>query len=350
MPHRPLRVGLPRAGLLALALLTAAPLAAAADALKYAGVNLAGAEFNASKKPGTLYKDYTYPAATDYAYFAGKGMNIVRLPFLWERLQPEPLGELDAEQLALLKKAVDQAKANGQHLILDVHNYAKYDGERIGPDGAGVDRLADLWKRLAAVFGSDEAVVFGLMNEPNGVSATDWAAAAQAAIDAIRAAGARNLILVPGTAYTGAHSWTSATSGGGVSNADALAGLHDPLKHYAIELHQYLDKDYSGTSDTCVSATIGAEKLQAVTAWLRAQGKTGFLGEFGGADNATCRQAVDGMLSYIEQNRDAWLGWTWWAGGAWWKTDYPFNLQPDKDGTDNPQMELLAEHAAAVTK
>ncbi len=58
--------------------------------LRYAGVNLAGAEFNSARRPGTLYKDYTYPAATDYAYFAGQHMNIVRLPFLWERLQPTP--------------------------------------------------------------------------------------------------------------------------------------------------------------------------------------------------------------------------------------------------------------------
>ncbi|HYM85665.1 MAG TPA: glycoside hydrolase family 5 protein, partial [Pseudoxanthomonas sp.] len=63
--------------------------------LKYAGVNLAGAEFNSSKKPGTLYKDYTYPSESDYAYYASKGMNVIRLPFLWERLQPQANGALD---------------------------------------------------------------------------------------------------------------------------------------------------------------------------------------------------------------------------------------------------------------
>ncbi|MEQ4573551.1 MAG: glycoside hydrolase family 5 protein [Gammaproteobacteria bacterium] len=333
--------------LLALALLSA-PLAHAADALKYAGVNLAGAEFNSGKRPGVLYKDYTYPAASDYAYFAGKGMNIVRLPFLWERLQPQAGGELDAEQLALLKKAVEQAKANGLHLILDVHNYAKYNGTRIDQLEGGSAALADLWKRLAGEFGSDDAVIFGLMNEPNGISATDWAAVAQASINAIRTAGARNLILVPGTAYTGAHNWVSGGYGA-TTNAQAQDDLHDPLNRYAVELHQYLDANYSGTSADCASPTIGADKLRGVTVWLREQGKQGFLGEFGAANNETCRQALDGLLAFLEENRDVWLGWTYWAAGAWWRPDYPFNVQPSKEGADKPQMEILVPHAKKVT-
>jgi endoglucanase len=44
------------------------------------------------------------------------------------------------------------------------------------------------------------------------------------------------------------------------------------------EMHQYLDSDGSGTSDVCVSTTIGAERLQAATAWLQQTGFKGFLG------------------------------------------------------------------------
>ncbi|HBK46263.1 MAG TPA: cellulase [Xanthomonadaceae bacterium] len=334
---------------LTLALLALAPLAQAADVLKYAGVNLAGAEFNSSKRPGTLFKDYTYPAASDYSYFAGQGMNIVRLPFLWERLQPQARGELDAAQLELLKKAVAQAKANGLHLILDVHNYAKYNGTRLDQLDGGSAALADLWTRLAREFGNDRAVIFGLMNEPNGISATDWAAVAQASINAIRATGASNLILVPGTAYTGAHNWVSGGYGA-TTNAQAQDDLHDPLNHYAIELHQYLDANYSGTSGECASTTIGVDKLRGVTAWLRQQGRQGFLGEFGAGDNDTCRQALDGLLGFLQDNRDVWLGWTYWAAGAWWKADYPFNVQPGKDGSAKPQMSILSRYAKQITE
>lgn len=145
-----------------------------AQALKYAGVNLAGAEFNASRRPGTLYKDYVYPTAGDFAYFAGQGMNTIRLPFLWERLQPQAMGVLDTTQLGLIKKAVSQAKANSQYIILDVHNYAKYNGTRIGSGEVTAATLANLWQRLAIEFGNDEAVIFGLMNEPNAIPAVDW--------------------------------------------------------------------------------------------------------------------------------------------------------------------------------
>lgn len=328
-------------------LISSLPGQAQQRALRYAGVNLAGAEFNSAKRPGTLYKDYTYPAATDFSYFAGKGMNIVRLPFLWERLQPQANGELDAAQLALIQKAVAQAKAQNMHIVLDVHNYAKYQGVRLGNEGTPGMLLADLWKRLATVFKEDDAVIFGLMNEPNAIDANAWTAIAQSSIDAIRATGARNLILVPGTAYTGAHSWASTSYG--TPNATALATVNDPGNNLAVEVHQYLDKDYSGTSGECVSTTIGVDKLRGFTTWLRQQGKRGFLGEFGAGTSDTCLQALDGMLAYMEENADVWLGWTYWAAGSWWQASYPFNVQPGKDGSEKPQMSVLAKHAAAAT-
>ncbi|MEE7558868.1 glycoside hydrolase family 5 protein, partial [Xanthomonas sp. Kuri4-2] len=310
MSRSPFRSHRLPSAVLALALLAGPPLAQAAEpgGLKYLGVNLSGAEFNSGKKPGKLYKDYTYPAASDFGYFAGKGMNTIRLPFLWERLQPQLNGELDPEQLGLIKKSLQAAKANRQFLILDLHNYAKYNGKRLGSAEVPAAALADLWRRLALEFKDDKAVIFGLMNEPNGISAPDWAAAAQGTINAIRKTGAKNLILVPGTAYTGAHSWRSTSYG--VSNAKALEIVKDPGGNLAFEAHQYLDGDYSGTKPQCVSATVGEEKLRGFTAWLRENRQKGFLGEFGTANNPVCDQALRGMLSYMEKNSDVWLGWT----------------------------------------
>ncbi|MBN6150707.1 glycoside hydrolase family 5 protein [Xanthomonas sp. AmX2] len=334
-------------GALCLALAAMAPGAIAQQALRYAGVNLAGAEFNSAKKPGVLFKDYMYAADSDYAYAAAQGMNIVRLPFLWERLQPTAHGELDAAQLGYLRTAVNRAKSHNLRLILDVHNYAKYYGVRIG-NGVPASALADLWRRLAIEFGNDDTVVFGLMNEPNGIASGDWASAAQLAIDAIREAGAYNLIMVPGTAFTGAHSWNS--SWYGVPNAQSLVSIDDPAGNLVFEVHQYLDADYSGTSPACVSTTIGADKLQGFTQWLRANGYRGFLGEFGGSSDPTCLAALDNMLGHVQDNADVWMGWTAWAAGAWWKTDYPFNLQPSKDGTGKPQMTVLSARAKQITQ
>ena len=52
------------------------------------GVNLAGAEFGTPNHvPGVFGTDYIYPTHTEIDYYAAKGMSVVRLPFLWERLQ-----------------------------------------------------------------------------------------------------------------------------------------------------------------------------------------------------------------------------------------------------------------------
>ncbi len=164
-------------------------------------------------------------------------MNIVRLPVLWERVQPTLNDALDATQLNLILNAVEQAKAQKLHIILDIHNYAKYNDELIGSDNVPISAFADLWKRLSLQFSNDKAVIFGLMNEPHEITSTTWAKAAQAAINAIRSTGARNLVLVPGTAYSGAHSWLSSYYG--IPNGEALLNINDPAKHMTFEVHQY---------------------------------------------------------------------------------------------------------------
>ena len=50
-------------------------------------------------------------------------------------------------------------------------------------------------------------------------------------------------------------------------------------------MHQYLDSDGSGTNATCVSSTIGADRLQAATQWLQQNNLKGFLGEIGAGSN-----------------------------------------------------------------
>jgi endoglucanase len=340
-----------KAHLTALALaasLACAPVASAQTALRYAGVNLAGAEFNAAAKPGVLNHDYMYASDADFSYFAGQGMNVIRLPFLWERLQPNAGARLDATQLALLRTAVTRAKNHGMKIILDPHNYGQYNGQFIGTSMVPNAVFGDLWRQLSAAFANDDTVIFALMNEPYNITAVTWASAAQAGISAIRGTGARNLILVPGVAWTGAHSWTSPEAGGGVSNANALVALKDPANNLSYEVHQYLDPYYSGTSATCVSRTIGSETLREFTAWLRANKKTGFLGEFGAANNATCLAALDNMLAYMKSNGDVWRGWTYWAAGAWWDPNYIFNVQPTP-GYSRPQMNILRSRARAIT-
>lgn len=311
----------------------------------YRGVSLAGAEFGADtwgtgSLPGTYGTHYIYPNQTEVDYFLAKKMNVVRLPFRWERLQPALNGAFDSAELARLDAFVVATTTKGMNVALDPHNYARWYSNVVGSGTLPNSAFADFWSRLASRYKSNPKVIFALMNEPHDMSTEAWLSAANAAIAAIRAAGASNLILVPGNGWTGAASWTS--NWYGTANATAMLAITDTGNNYAFEVHQYFDADSSGTSASCVSNTIGAERLMIFTSWLRAHGKRGFLGEFAGGNNATCQAAVTGALSHLGANSDVWIGWTWWAAGPWWST-YMFGLEPT-GGNDAAQMSWLAPY------
>ena len=305
------------------------------------GVNLAGAEFG--QPPGKAEKDFHFPAETEFAWVKKRGFAVVRLPFLWERIQPALEKELDTDHLALIQTAVGRAKENGLSIILDVHNYGRWRGDVIGGDKVPDRAFADLWRRLAAKFGREPHVVFGLMNEPHDMPADVWAKSAQTAIDAIRAAGACNLLLVPGVNWTGAHSWAAEGKHG--VNAKEMSAIRDKGAH-AFEFHQYLDADWSGTSGQCRKKEEVVAALSVATSWLRENKRKGFLGEFGAGDNEQCRDGLDAMLTHMADNADVWTGWTYWAAGAWWPKDYPLSIEPKGD-EDRPQMKVLAKWTGA---
>jgi endoglucanase len=302
------------------------------------GVNIAGAEFGSSKLPGRHGTDYIYPPNAQVDHFLGLGMKVIRIPFLWQRIQPELNGELAAAELALLKAAVSRVTSGGAYALVDVHSYAKRGGAHVGDAELPEAALADMWRRLAAEFKDDELVLLGLMNEPNGLPAAQWLSAANASIAAIRAAGARNVILVPGVRWTGAHSWYSGDAG---SNAAVMGGVVDPADNFIYELHQYLDSDSSGTSGTCVSASVGSERLVRATTWMREHNRRALLGEFAGGNNPTCEAAIKDMLDYMKANEDVWAGFTWWSAGPWWPGDYPFVLKAQSGADASPQTAWL---------
>jgi endoglucanase len=311
------------------------------------GVNLAGAEFGfEGSGRGAFGTAYIYPTSAyvegyrSPEYFLSKGMNTFRLPFRWERLQPVRKAPFDPAEWQRLQTTVDQLIALDATVILDPHNGARYAGDVIGTAAVPNADFANLWQRLAKRFGDQPKVVFGLMNEPHDMPTEQWVAAANGAIAAIRGAGAENLILVPGNGWSGAHAWASDAYG--TPNAKALLAIEDPAGNVAFEAHQYLDDDSSGTSSTCVSPTIGAERLQPFTDWLKAHGKKGFLGEFGAGSSNTCLAALAGILEHIEANAAHYLGWTYWAAGPWW-SDYFMSLEPD-GSVDAPQMRALAPY------
>ncbi|KAG8921958.1 hypothetical protein FRC02_012254 [Tulasnella sp. 418] len=279
---------------------------------KYFGVNESCAEFGQNKIPGVLGTDYTWPTTASVDFFIGKGFNTFRIAFMMERISPLSTGltgPFDATYLGDLKKIVSYVTGRGAYAVLDPHNYLRYNGAVI----TNQNDFSTWWKNLANEFKSDSKVIFDINNEPNGISAADAFAMNQVGVNAIRSAGATSqLILVEGTSWTGAWSWTSS------GNAAAFAAIQDPNNNVAIEMHQYLDSDGSGTSDICVSNTIGAERIADATAWLKSKGLKGFLGEIGGGSNDVCIAAIKSALSLMQEPGSPWIGALWWAAGPWW--------------------------------
>lgn len=50
--------------------------------------------------------------------------------------------------------------------IIDIHNYARWDGAIIGQGGPSNADFASLWSQLATHYKDKRRVVFGIMNEP----------------------------------------------------------------------------------------------------------------------------------------------------------------------------------------
>jgi endoglucanase len=316
-----------------------------AGATPYRGVNLSGADFG-SALPGREWFDYVWPTAQEVDYYRAKGMNTFRIGFQWERLQNKPSGAFVAAYFAKLDALVRYVTVTkGGYAVLNPQNFARYYGSTVGSAAVPNAVFADLWRRLAATYKANPRVLFGLVNEPNTMPTEQWVGAANAAIAAIRTAGAGNVVLAPGNGWTGAHSWTS--NWYGTSNAVAMLGIKDPASNVLFEVHQYLDVDSSGSLGTCVSSTVGSQRMKSFVAWLRTNKKRAFLGEFAGGRDATCLAAVKDMLTYVMAQPDVLVGWTWWGGGPWWGDTYPFTLEPLK-GVARPQLAVLTPFLATL--
>src|SRR5690606_20262449 len=149
-----------------------------------------GPESNTANLPGTAGYNYVYPTEADFDYYASKGLNLIRIPFRWERMQHGLNVPLNAAQLGYMDTAVARASARGMKVILDMHNYArcKVGGVdyQFGDAQLPASAYADVWRRLADHYKGNSAIYgFDIMNEPYSMpTSTTWPEYAQAAVNA----------------------------------------------------------------------------------------------------------------------------------------------------------------------
>ncbi|KAH7303555.1 endoglucanase 1 [Stachybotrys elegans] len=311
----------------------------------YAGVAESGGEFGlwidgsgqSIGLPGRFGSEYAFanPETVDILVDEHE-INLFRVAFVLERMCPieTGLGVLYNETyFDLFKEAIDHITiTKNAYAILDPHNYMRYNnpyqqpmsgsiiGDTSDERAATTEQFAEFWGELASRFKDNERVAFGIMNEPHDMPTQLVFDNNQAAVDAIRATGATNLILVPGNNWSGGHSWTQNWGGDLLPNSEFMGNIVDPANNWVLDIHEYLDADYSGTLPGCVNSF--EEHMVELTSWLRENGLKAMVTEFGGSDSDECADMLTRALEYMENNPE-YIGWTAWAAGPLWGVNSP---------------------------
>lgn len=294
----------------------------------YFGVNIAGFDFGCGVDGtcGMTAPNLDYPPLASLGnpdgigqmqHFRAGGMNTFRLPVGWQRLVNGNLGgTLDASYWVKYDQLVQGCLATGAYCIIDIHNYARWNGNIIGQSNGAVTNsdFSSLWSQIATKYAGQSKVIFGLMNEPHDVpDITIWAASVQAAVTAIRQAGATSqLILMPG------NNWTSAGTFVSSGSADALSKVTNPdgsIDNLIFDVHKYLDSDNSGTHTECVTDNV-SDTFAPLAQWLRCHGRKAILTESGGGNVQSCVTYFCSQLDFIRTNSDVFLGYTGWSAGS----------------------------------
>lgn len=242
--------------------------------------------------------------------------NIFRLPVPWQFLVANNLGgPLDATNFAKYDALVQACLATGASCIIDIHNYARWNGNIIGhPGGPTNAQFVSVWTQLAAKYAPyGSRILFALMNQPHDLgSVSDWAASLQAVVTAVRPLAPDTLLLLPGS------DWQSAgalPNGAGPSLLSVL-NPDGTAKNLLFDVHQYLDSDRSGTHATCVTDNI-VTAWQPLAKWLRLHGRKAIVTETGGGNVASCWTNLCSEVTYLNRNAsDVIVGVVGWAAGS----------------------------------
>lgn len=308
------------------------------------GYNVSGFEFASTPTPGN------YPTTEDANTFAKTfSAKIIRVPFRMEYCTDSNGNINNPIYLNALNEFVQTLINNNSNIqvLLDMHNYMQY----CPNSGAGscgtyltATELGNAWKNIAnylpVVKNNPNTVWLDLMNEPNGITAQQTFDNEMAAFISLRQNNINNPIALEGTEWTGLHSWVSS----GNASAFTVSAINSALQtagvtpgQYAIEVHQYLDFNFSGTSPACVpNVTLNDQiNFSLFTQWLQNNHVPVILGETGGGLNQVCVDDMSTLYNNAVQNpysvsatNGGFSAITYWGGGQAWGNSYFLGIQP----------------------
>lgn len=264
------------------------------------------------------------------------GFRHVRLPVRWSaHAGLDAQARIDPAFFARVEGVVDALLGQGLTVVVDMHHYRQFDGDRLDPGEAAVDpkllrpRFVAMWRQIAARFARHPAPLwFELYNEPHGVlDALTWNALAAEALAAVRASNPTRIVVI------GPVHWNSARE------LHALRLPPDP--HLVATVHDY--EPFMFTHQQAAWATPAAartegvlccdagqhrlisEPLDIAQAWSQRHGVPVWLGEFGAYGGPPKRpNDFASRVAYARTVREAaeQRGIAW----AWWELDSGFGL------------------------
>lgn len=321
-----------------LSLALVAPVQAGVDLV---GLNLSGAGFAPQVLPGVNGTNYIFPSAAHFQQWKARGVNFVRFPIIWERLQPTLNGSLDSTYAALIDQTFAYAAKYGLKVVLDLHNYMRYRGNIIGTSSVPysayqniMTRIATRWRGQSALYGYD------IMNEPHDALAY-WPTAAQYGINGVRSIDNTRPIFIEGNGWASSYYWPRYN--------DSLLALTDPANKLIFEAHTYFDADGGGayaTTVTSVDPQVGVDRVKPFVDWLRKNNRKGYIGEVGVPDtNSGYYTALANMLAYLKTHC---IPTTYWAAGPGWG-NYALSVEPTDGVTARPQWATLKSYLDSST-
>ena len=323
------------------------------DNIAFRGVNLAGGELEGNDAKNGAF----LPFDNDAELFVYKGMNTFRIPVVWEYILINDV----SNYMNKLDSVIRDLTAKKCYVVLDMHNYMRYNPKNVTKDVTNTDPNGEdviraglggqpqnslfyyVWRELTRRYRLS-FMIYGLMNEPHDVTFERLNQIIDAGLNGIRELEISARILIPGNNWDRLRSWFDSVDGR-ISNAENFAAnwprWRDQDNKVMLEIHHYFDEDDSGryaNRGECMNETLFKAQFDVYwprfTQWCITNKIPVFVSAFGAPNTVRCASLITYFLnalhnfSFMKSNGYGVVGWTAWAAGRGWSGAYPLSLAP----------------------
>jgi len=278
-------------------------------------VNRSGTQYACVEGDGVFDGPSDQASVTAIASWGATAVRVSLNEQCWLGINGLPVSVTAADYRAAVTAFVDLLNAAGMYVVLDLHWNAP-GSTKAGDQQPMADRdhAPAFWSSVATTFKDHPAVLFDLYNEPypddNRDTEAAWrcvrdggtcpgvdftAAGSQEMLDAVRATGATNVVLVGGPQYAGTLSqWTAYRP-------------HDPAGQLAASVHVYYNTPADPEWSPCYRSDCWTRTIEPLAATTPV-----VIGELGEHDCAS--GLLVPLLQWADAHELSYLAWSWITG------------------------------------